>query len=206
MKRSYSDNESELNNIVELFKKLPIDDSENNFNNIDLLVSEINKIEISDPDYEFRKLVKNFYKLKEFKEIKNNSTSFQKSFKLFMEKIDSINQYYLKNIDFSINTNNTNNTNNNTNNYYDNLSIKDTVKQIEELLDKSLSVNDCNIKLDLVLEAYSNLILFIENEFEIKQHEYSLSGEQHEYSLSGQQHEYSLSGWRHEYKKSKVFH
>jgi hypothetical protein len=190
MKRSYSDNESELNNIVELFKKLPIDDSENNSNNIDLLVSEINKIEISDPDYEFRKLVKNFYKLKEFKEIKNNSTSFQKSFKLFMEKIDSINQYYLKNIDFSINTNNTNN-------YYDNLSIKDTVKQIEELLDKSLSVNDCNIKLDLVLEAYSNLILFIENEFEIKQHEYSLSGQEHEYSLSGQEHEY---------KKSKVFH
>ena len=158
MKRSYSDNESELNNIVELFKKLPIDDSENN---VDLLVSEINKIEISEPDYEFRKLVKNFYKLKEFKEIKNNSTSFQKSFKLFMEKIDSMNQYYMKNIDFNVNVNTFN----------DNLSIKDTVKIIEELLDKSLNVNDCNIKLDLVLEAYSNLILFIENEFEIKHHQ-----------------------------------
>jgi len=186
MKRSYSDNESELNNIVELFKKLPIDDSENNSNNIDLLVSEINKIEISDPDYEFRKLVKNFYKLRDFKKIENISVSFQKSFKLFMEKIDSINQYYLKNIDFSINDiNNINNTNN----YYDNLSIKDTVKRIEELLDKSLSVNDCNIKLDLVLEAYSNLILLIENEFEIKHHEY-----------------YSLSGQQHESKKTKVFH
>ena len=167
MKRTERD-ESELNNVIELFKKLPVDDSENN---IDLLVSEINKIKISDSDYEFRNLVNNFYKLKEFKEIKNNSTSFQKSFKLFMEKIDSMNQYYMKNIDFNTNVN----TNVNipfrvkdTNNFNDNLSIKDTVKTIEELLDKSLSVNDCNIKLDLVLEAYSNLILFIENEFEIK--------------------------------------
>ena len=159
MKRTERD-ESELNNVIELFKKLPVDDSENN---IDLLVSEINKIKISDSDYEFRNLVNNFYKLKEFKEIKNNSTSFQKSFKLFMEKIDSMNQYYMKNIDFNTNVN----TNVNTN-FNDNLSIKDTVKTIEELLDKSLSVNDCNIKLDLVLEAYSNLILFIENEFEIK--------------------------------------
>ena len=163
MKRTERD-ESELNNVIELFKKLPVDDSENN---IDLLVSEINKIKISDSDYEFRNLVNNFYKLKEFKEIKNNSTSFQKSFKLFMEKIDSMNQYYMKNIDFNTNVNipfrvkDTNNVNTN-------LSIKDTVKTIEELLDKSLSVNDCNIKLDLVLEAYSNLILFIENEFEIK--------------------------------------
>ena len=163
MKRTERD-ESELNNVIELFKKLPVDDSENN---IDLLVSEINKIKISDSDYEFRNLVNNFYKLKEFKEIKNNSTSFQKSFKLFMEKIDSMNQYYMKNIDFNTNVNTNVNTNDNTN-FNDNLSIKDTVKTIEELLDKSLSVNDCNIKLDLVLEAYSNLILFIENEFEIK--------------------------------------
>jgi hypothetical protein len=162
MKRSSSESksDSELSNVIELFKKLPIGDSENNSNNIDLLVSEINKIEICDPDYEFRKLVKNFYKLKEFKEIKNNSTSFQKSFKLFMEKIDSMNQYYLKNIDFNDNINN-----------LDNLSIKDTVKIIEELLDKSLNVNDSNIKLDLVLEAYSNLILFIEEEFDIKHHQ-----------------------------------
>jgi len=159
MKRTERD-DSELSNVIELFKKLPIDDSENN---VDLLVSEINKIQIDqiDSDYEFRKLVKNFYKLKEFKEIKNNSTSFQTSFKLFMEKIDSMNQYYMKNIDFNVNVNTFN----------DNLSIKDTVKIIEELLDKSLNVNDCNIKLDLVLEAYSNLILFIENECEIKHHQ-----------------------------------
>jgi hypothetical protein len=164
MKRTERD-DSELTNVIELFKKLPIDDSENN---VDLLISEINKIKIDeiDSDYEFRKLVKNFYKLKEFKEIKNNSTSFQKSFKLFMEKIDSMNQYYMKNIDFNISVNNTS-----VNTFNDNLSIKDTVKIIEELLDKSLNVNDCNIKLDLVLDAYSNLILLIENEFEIKHHQ-----------------------------------
>jgi hypothetical protein len=75
-----------------------------------------------------------------------------------MEKIDSINQYYMKNIDFSsveesrkdqkINISDLN-------------SIIDISRNIEILLEDSLNSNDPFLKLDLVIKAYSNMIYIL---------------------------------------------
>ena len=76
-----------------------------------------------------------------------------------MEKLDSINQYYLKNISFDLNTY----SDQNEYNMYDISTVQEIVKRSEELLLKSLNVNDSKLKLNLILEAYSNFILIIED-------------------------------------------
>jgi hypothetical protein len=73
-----------------------------------------------------------------------------------MEKIDEINQYYIKNINLDPDSY--------TNyNIYDLSSIKDIIKIIGESLDKSMNSNDPTKKLDYVLIAYSNINLLIED-------------------------------------------
>ena len=160
--------ESELSNVINLFKKLPITDSSEQEElidlDLDLLICEIDKIDIRtertiNSEEEFDKFIKNYDKLKEFKDIENNSPAFKKSFDLFMEKLDSINQYYLKNISFDLNTY----SDQNEYNMYDISTVQEIVKRSEELLLKSLNVNDSKLKLNLILEAYSNFILIIED-------------------------------------------
>jgi hypothetical protein len=68
---------------------------------------------------------------------------------LFMEKIDTINQYYLDNIDFG--------------NKYDLASINELYILIKELLINSIKSTNVYEKLDYVLTAYSNIQFIIKN-------------------------------------------
>ena len=156
MKRDHD--ETDITKIINLFKKLPITEKEHNFE-LDSLISKINKIEIEDSNViEFGKLVTNYDKLKEFKTFKNLKT-FEKEFLIFMEKIDSLNQYYIKNIDFT--SNSEKNTDDQIINVHDLSSINDISKNVELLIINSLNSNDPFTKLDLVIQAYSDIIYIV---------------------------------------------
>ena len=145
-----------MDEIINNFKKLKTDDQ------IDDLIMQINKIDINDPQLKWSKLQQNYSRLKHFKKIYSNvdlkyyECIFKQPFLKFMEKIDEINQYYIKNINLDPDSY--------TNyNIYDLSSIKDIIKIIGESLDKSMNSNDPTKKLDYVLIAYSNINLLIED-------------------------------------------
>ena len=103
---------------------------------IDLLILQIKNIEI---DNEWKKMKTNYFQLKHFEMlIKNmNQEYFEKNilkaFNLFLDKIDSMNQYYLSQINF------------------------DTDIVVLEYLEKSLNANDPLKKLEYSLHAYSDI-------------------------------------------------
>ena len=70
-------------------------------------------------------------------------------FNLFMEQIDTINKYYLENINFS--------------NNYDLASINELTVLIKELLISSINCTNPHEKLDYILTAYSNIQFIIKN-------------------------------------------
>jgi hypothetical protein len=132
---------------------------------VDDLIMQISRIDIKDPQLEWDQLQKNYSRLKHFKQIYSNidlkhyNSIFKKPFLKFMEKIDEINQYYIKNI----NLDSESYTNNSGHNMYDVSSIKDIINIIGSSFDKSMNSNDPTKKLDYVLIAYSNIILLIDD-------------------------------------------
>ena len=123
-----------MDEIIKQFEKLSQNTSTKP--DIDLLISQINNIEI---DNEWKKMKTNYNQLRHFEKlIKNmNQEYFEKNilkaFVLFLEKIDSINQYYLSEINF------------------------DTDLIVLEYLEKSLNTNDPFKKLEYSLHAYSDI-------------------------------------------------
>ena len=85
---------SGIDNIISSFENLL---NGTNTNSIDNLINQINQIEINT---EYSELISNYNKLKYFKNFIGNELV-EKPFWLFMEKIDSMNQYYLQNINFN---------------------------------------------------------------------------------------------------------
>jgi hypothetical protein len=148
-----------MDEIISKFEKLSTEVS------VDDLIMQISKIDIKDPKLEWDQLQKNYLRLKHFKQIYSNidikyyESIFKKPFLKFMEKIDEINQYYIKNI----NLDSESYTNNSGHNIYDLSSIKDIINIIGSSLDKSMNSNDPTKKLDYVLIAYSNIILLIDD-------------------------------------------
>ena len=146
-----------LGDVISLFEKLA---TENNNNTLDDLISKINQIELSEYNLEWNKLVSNYNKLKYFKTFSDNKL-FHKPFRLFMEKIDSINQHYLKNIIFDPDLYN----DAEGFNLFDLESLKFTISEISNSLHESLNTNDSYKKLEYTLTAYSHLVLIIEDLF-----------------------------------------
>jgi hypothetical protein len=167
MKRDYNQS-NDIDNIISLFDRLlNVDESvtdnkgyETDTDSEQILITLENEIIKIDPDMEWKKLNENIQKLNYFKSVMSkvnihNKFFFEKALRIFMDKIDSINQYYLKVISFDINTY----TDNNGFNIYDLDTIKEMVSVIYESINESLNCNDTLTKLDFVLKAYSNLIL-----------------------------------------------
>jgi hypothetical protein len=148
-----------MDDIISKFEKLSTKVS------IDDLIMQISKIDIKDPLLEWDQLQQNYARLKHFKQIYSNvdikhyESIFKKPFLKFMEKIDELNQYYIKNI----NLDSESYTDNSGHNIYDLSSIKDIINIIGNSLDKSMNSNDPIKKLDYVLIAYSNIILLIDD-------------------------------------------
>ena len=92
----------------------------------------------------------NYLKLKHFKSIKNKDPI---PFLFFMNKIDSINKYYIDNINLNYNE-------------YDMASVRDIVKIISDTLNKSVKSDNPDEKLDYILiEA---IIGYLRQSFNLK--------------------------------------
>jgi predicted DNA-binding protein YlxM (UPF0122 family) len=148
---------TDIKDIVDLFEKIDIDSNNGsgnikNSSNIDSLICKINEIKVHDSDAEWETILNNYENLLKFKNMKTIS---QKPFELFMEKIDSMNQYYLKNLDLTQETY--------SNEYHINdvLSVQEMVKEIETSLVESLNIKDSTKKLDYVLTAYKHMIRIV---------------------------------------------
>jgi hypothetical protein len=142
-----------MDDIINRFEKLSTNKDE-----IDDLIIKISNIDIYQ-DLEWNKLQKNYSRLKHFKKIVKDCTDFQKPFLAFMEKIDQINKYYIKNINLDPESY----IDNDGYNLYDISSIKDIIKIINECLETSINSDNPATKLDYVLIAYSNIILLIDD-------------------------------------------
>ena len=154
--------------IINKFKNLNTNDK----NMLDDLFDEIDKMNCYDPDIECKKLIDNYYKLCTLKWLVLDSNILMAPFIKFMEKIDSINQYYLshinldpeyydsdsvidlkiseysdKNIKVSI---------------YDINSLKNSVIIIKSSLEDSLNCNDPIEKMEHVLTSYSTMITMVQ--------------------------------------------
>jgi hypothetical protein len=149
-----------MDEIISKFENLSTDKSE-----MDDLILKISNINIKDSLFEWNRLQQNFERLKHFKKIYSNvdlryyESIFKITFLKFMEKIDELNQYYLKNIELEPEAyNDTEGFN-----IYDLSSIRDIISIIYKSLDNSMNSNDPNKKLDYVLIAYSNIILLVDD-------------------------------------------
>ena len=166
MKRLHDDDESnivsaKLDNIIGLFDKILSIDEKTDETDSDKLILTVNSEIITiEPELEWKQLNDNLKKLNYFKTVlskinKFNKIFFDKAFSKFMEKIDEVNQYYMKVICFDIN----NYTNSSGFTIYDTDSVKEMVLVISNSLDKSINCNNLEEKMEYVLEAYSNLVL-----------------------------------------------
>jgi len=153
-----------------------MDDIINKFENllneedqIDSLIDSIRKVDLHDPCMEEKRLIDNYSKLKYLKQIVNSFKNqpddkykmFMKPFNMFMDKIDSVNRYYLDKVILDPGYYN--------NQYLENFnnsdicSLRDIVTIVGHSLNDSLNEKNTITKLDLVLNAYSNIIKVIES-------------------------------------------
>jgi hypothetical protein len=159
--------------IIEKFGNLATNDSiyEDELG-MEQLLESIKTLEYSHSDFECEKLVTNYSKLSVLKFLVMDSDILVKPFTKFMEKIDTINQYYLQNInldpdyydsdidlDLRISCNSSSVV---TLSVYDIQSLKGSVSVIKSSLEESLNCNDPSEKLDYVLIAYGTMIHIVE--------------------------------------------
>ena len=112
---------------------------------MDELISKFEKLKTRDlinPTQEYERLLSNYSKLLQFKE-------YPEPFLPFMKKIDSINQYYIDNIECI--------------NKYDLASLRELVVIIKELLANSINCKNPYDKLDYIITAYSNIQFIVKN-------------------------------------------
>lgn len=141
--------------------------------NMECLLSEISRFSVNNGELECKKLSDNYTKLKMLKYLVQSCDILFIPFIKFMEKIDEINQYYLKNInldpeyyssetEISISVDRDSEHNVNVS-VYDIQNLQNTVEIIKTDLEDSLNANDPIQKLELVLDAYSMMMLIVEN-------------------------------------------
>jgi len=132
------------------------------FTSIDMLISKIDDIEINDNHFEHSQLIENYDSLLNFKTIFNGE-EFKDAVVSFMDKIDSINQYYLKNVCFDYKEYTKDCVDISEYNTFDINSLQDTVKLISNCLIMSLNTNDISKKLEYVLTSYKNILMIIDD-------------------------------------------
>jgi hypothetical protein len=114
---------------------------------IDDIINKLNNLSTENDEWEI--LVKNYSKLKYLKNMESqliHSTELIKSLTTFMEKIDSINQHYLQEINWLIESD-----------------ILEESKKIQLMLTESLNFNCPFKKLKYIIDAYDILIPIIED-------------------------------------------
>jgi hypothetical protein len=122
---------------------------------IDDVIYKLNNLSTRDTDYEWETIIDNYSKLKYLKNMElqliDNSLLLT-SLRSFMEKIDSVNQYYLREI-----------------NWLADSTFLEESKKVELILSTSLNFNCPFKKLKYVIDAYDILIPIIE-EFRREKH------------------------------------
>jgi hypothetical protein len=136
-----------MESIISNFEKLYTDKREDNI--LELIFS-IKNISIQESTIEYSRFTENYSKLKYLKQLFDsldnfNESIFYKPLKLFMEKIDSVNDYYLTNINLDPG-------------FYDNSDIKPLVTIISKKLRDSLIIKDPLEKLNDILIAYESIV------------------------------------------------
>lgn len=101
----------------------------------------ISKIKFVNINQESERINENYLKLLNLRKL-----SHSEPFMLFMEKIDTVNKYYIENI-----------------NNYDLASINELIELIKELLISSINCTNSYDKVDYILTAYSNIQFIIKN-------------------------------------------
>jgi hypothetical protein len=93
-----------MEQIINGFKNLVFIKNENLEMELSELIFNIEKMSTHDPEFEWKRLTQNYSKLKTLSKLINCEYNgkchfFYKPLLLFMKKMDSVNEYYLKNID-----------------------------------------------------------------------------------------------------------
>ena len=132
------------------------------FTSIDLLISKIDDIEINDTHFEHSQIIENYDALIEFRNIFHLRGT-NDAVVSFMDKIDSINQYYLKNVCFDHREYNKDTVDITEYNTFDITSLQDTVRLISNCLILSLNTNDISKKLDYVITSYKNILIIVDD-------------------------------------------
>jgi len=131
-----------MDSLIQSLKKFEIGES-----GIDDIINKLNKLSTENDEWEI--LVKNYSKLKYLKNMESqliHSKELIKSLSTFMEKIDSVNQSYLKEINWLIDSD-----------------ILEESKKIQLMLTESLNFNCPFKKLKYIIDAYDILIPIIED-------------------------------------------
>jgi len=116
---------------------------------IDDIVDKLNNLSTTDQDHEWDTLIGNYSKLKYLKNMESqliHSKELIDSLRNFMEKIDLVNQYYLREINWLADTD-----------------ILEESEKVELILSKSLNFNCPFQKLKGVVEAYDLLVPIVED-------------------------------------------
>jgi hypothetical protein len=159
-----------MDDIISKFENLSTNSNSEIDDDLDIgdLILKINNLDI-DNYFEWNRLTENYNKLKHFKNIIDTklnkklntklNTKLKVPFVTFMEKIDTINKYYIDNINLDPD----HYTTTDGYNMYDLSSIRDIIEIIFSSLKKSIKSNNPNTKLDYVLIAYSNIMLLLDD-------------------------------------------
>jgi len=142
-----------MDDLINSLEKFAISKNEQIFqDSLNDIINKMNNSKIThNSDKEWVDLTSNYCKLKYLKDLiksfKTLPDFFMSPFKVFMESIDSINQYYLREIDW----------------HHSDHDIQEDSLQIQNYLEESISTDDPFYKLNNVLSAYSILIPIIED-------------------------------------------
>jgi hypothetical protein len=141
-----------MEQVIDGFKNICL--KQNNYElELSELIYNIENLSTHDPDFEWKRLTDNYSKLKTLSNLVNDECHFfDKPLLLFMKKMDFINEYYLKNIDFD------NIHELNEYNYCDMESVYDTIKLIKSGLLQSIEDTNPYNKLKFVVYTYEMII------------------------------------------------
>ena len=116
---------------------------------IDDIISKLNELSTSDHNYEWETLISNYSKMKYLKRMESDLSSSKNlldSLNRFMEQIDKVTQYYLREV-----------------NWFSEPDLANEGKLIEDNLIKSLNCNNPFQKMNCVIDAYNILVPIAED-------------------------------------------
>lgn len=141
-----------MDSLINSLEKFSLTKDEKSFeDSLDDIIGKLKNNSIDDPDKEWEDLASNFNKLRYLKDLINSfdilPQFFMNPLRIFMEKIDTITQHYLREIDF----------------YHEDHEIHQECIDIQYHLEESLNTNEPIYKLNCVIKAYSILVPLVED-------------------------------------------